>query len=98
MHDVHHGEGGVITLVNTKRRPMFFLDEFNFYSSLAEMYFRKIIRSANMQEVIDGIDFYDLFEAAIFEDEWLVPTACKFKFVEAVNGGCKNKDLVFEIL
>lgn len=77
---------------------MFFLDEFNFYSSLADIYFRKIAESTDMLNVIDSIDFDDVFESAGFEDEWLVPTSYKFKFVEAVDGDCENKDLLFEVL
>lgn len=98
IHDTNHGAGGVITLINVKHKPLFFLDEFNFYSSLADIYFRKIIKSTDMQNVIDSIDFDDVFESAMFEDEWLVPTSYRFKFVEAIDGDCENKDLLFEIL
>ena len=98
IHDTNHGSGGVITIVNTRRKPMFFLDEFNFYSSLADIYFRKIVKSTDMTNVIDSIDFDDVFESAIFEDEWLVPTTYKFNFIEAVDGDCENKDLIFDIL
>ncbi len=45
MHDADHGNGGVITIVNTAHKPMFFLDEFNFYLSLAEIYCRKIAKT-----------------------------------------------------
>ncbi len=48
--------------------------------------------------MFDNIDFDDLFESAVFEDEWLVPTAYKFKFAEAVDGDCESKDLLFEVL
>lgn len=85
-------------IVNTKHKPMFFLDEFNFYLSLAEIYCRKIVKTHSMQMLLDSIDFDDLFESAVFEDEWLVSTVYKFRFVEAVDGDCKSKDLLFEIL
>lgn len=98
IYDANHGSGGVITIVNARHKPMFFLDEFNFYSSLADIYFREIANSTDMLNVIDSIDFDDVFESAMFEDEWLVPTTCKFKFLEAVDGDCENKDLLFEIL
>ena len=44
-------------------------------------------------KVIDSIDFDNLFESAIFEDEWLVPTTYKFKFIEAVDGDCEKQRL-----
>lgn len=98
IHDINHGSGGVITIVNSRHKPMFFLDEFNFYSSLANIYFRRIAKSTDMLNGIDSIDFDDVFESAMFEDEWLVPTTYKFKFIEAVDGDCENKDLLFEVL
>ncbi len=98
IHDISHGSGGVITIVNARHKPMFFLDEFNFYSSLANIYFRKVAKLTDMLNVIDSIDFDDLFESTVFEDEWLIPTAYKFRFVEAVDGDCESKDLLFEVL
>lgn len=62
------------------------------------MYFRKIAKSTDMLNVIDSIDFDDLFKSAVFEDEWLVPTTYKFRFIEAVDGDCESKDLLFDIL